>query len=82
MPKGKMALVLTPLTEQSLVNKSINYEIITRCSNDFAGKKRARIQAESEIPTEMDGNKTAESKSADEQRDENAAEEKKEVKNE
>ena len=48
MPKGKMSLILTPLTEQSLVNKTIGYEIITRLSNDFAGKKRARCQAESD----------------------------------
>ena len=40
-----MSLILTPLTEQSLVNKTIGYEVITRYTSDFAGKKRSRIQA-------------------------------------
>ena len=51
-PKGKMALVITPLSEQSLVNKSIEYEIVTRYSSDFAGKKRARAQAEGDASEE------------------------------
>ena len=64
-PKGKMALIFTPLYEQSLVNKTIEYEIVTRYTGDFAGQKRARAHADAGSGNDDEADESADVKNVE-----------------